>query len=156
MPTGRWRDKFNWAVRGVPKRNTESGADAIKPITYTEIDPDRRALDVYVAEGVSVTAPSVSGPIKVTGETVGQFSAAYPTAANQVDRVAISIRNLGGQNDPIFIVNTIGTTEALADPDKWEIGGGETFNMDMDDTNKIILVAETGNTVDIQIMEIRG
>lgn len=150
-------DRFLAAIRGVSNRD-HTAANTVKtePITYTEIDPDRRALDVYVAEGVSVTAPSVDGPIKVTGETVGENSAAYPTAANQVGRVAISIRNLGGQNDPIFIVNTIGTTEALADPDLWEIGGGETFNMDMNDANKIILVAEAGNTVDIQILEVRG
>lgn len=157
MATGRWRDRFQWAVRGVPAREPGTSGDLIKPITYTEKDPDRRMLDVCVGNDLANPIPvstTVNGPIKITGETVTALSAAYPTAANQVGRQAISIRNIG--NFPVFIVNTVGITEAAADPDKWEIDSDETFNIDMNDSNKIILVAEAGRTVDIQIMEIRA
>jgi len=92
--------------------------------------------------------------MKVTGETVTDSSLAYPTAANQVGRIALSVRNTDDK-DPIFVVNSVGISEATADPDTWEIGAGESFNTDFDDTNKIILVAKAGKTVDISILEIK-
>lgn len=95
------------------------------------------------------------GPVKVTGETVTATSAAFPTAANQVDRSAFSVRNI----DPVesvFIVNSVGISKATAAADVWEIGPNETMNLDFDDTNKINLVADAGKSVSIQILEIKG
>jgi hypothetical protein len=97
---------------------------------------------------------SVSGPILITGALVTDTSAAFP-AVNQVGRVALSIRNI----DPvesIWIVNTVGITKAAAGINIWEIGLNETYNIDFDDTNKVILVADAGKTVSIQIQEIKA
>jgi len=95
-----------------------------------------------------------TGPVKITGTTVGDVSAAYPST-NQTGRAALSIRNVD-KNDPIYVVNSTGISKATAGVDIWEIGPNETFNTDFDDTNKINLVSESGKTVSIQIMEIKG
>ena len=95
------------------------------------------------------------GPIKVTGETVGDSSAEFPVAANQTDRAAFSVRN----TDPlesVYIVNSTGISLVAAGDDAWEIGPNETLNLDFDDTNKITLVAESGKSVKIQVLEIKG
>lgn len=109
-------------------------------------------------DAINVTGTFVQaavGPIKITGETVTATSAAFPTAANQVNRAAFSIRNVDSV-ESIFIVNSTGITKAAAGVDIWEVGPNETINLDFDDTNKINLVADAGKSVSIQILEIRG
>lgn len=97
--------------------------------------------------------PSTSGPIKITGATVTDSSAAFP-ATNQVGRASLSIRNID-TTESIWIVNSTGISKATAGVDIWEIGSDETFNIDFDDTNQVILVADSGKSVSIQIMEIK-
>jgi len=106
---------------------------------------------INVTGAFTVAAP---GPIKVSGTTVTATSATFP-ATNQADRAALSIRNI----DPlksIFIVNSVSITKAAAGLDFWEVGPNESLNTDLDDTSGIILVADAGETVSIQIMEIKG
>jgi len=115
-------------------------------------------VDVSSSNPVPITGtvtanPAAAGPIKVTGDTVTATSASFPTAANQSGRVALNIRNTDSK-DSIWIVNTAGISLAAAGADVWEVGAGETLNTDFDDTNKVILVAESGKTVAVQIMEI--
>ena len=104
-----------------------------------------------ISGNFTVAAP---GPIKVTGTTVTDTSAAFP-ATNQTDRAALSIRNVDA-TESIWIVNSTSITKAAAGSDIWEIGPNETLNTDFDDTNQIILVADAGKSVSIQILEIKG
>lgn len=97
---------------------------------------------------------AVTGPIKVTGESVNDTSAAFPSV-NQVGRASLSIRNVDPANS-IYIVNSVGISRLAAGADIWEIGPNETLNTDFDDTNKVNLVTDSGQVVLIQILEIRG
>lgn len=109
-------------------------------------------------EAINVTGTFVQaavGPIKITGETVTATSAEFPTAANQANRAAFSVRNVDASQS-VWVVNSTGITKAAAGDDIWEIGPNETLNLDFDDTNKITLVADTGQSVKIQVLEIRG
>ena len=118
---------------------------------------DKRALDTKVLNSntdpvpISLTFP---GPIKVSGTSVTDTSAAFP-ATNQADRASLSVRNIS-KNKSIYIVNSTGITLAGAGADNWEIGPNETINFDFDDTNQVNLVADSGDTVSIQILEIKG
>jgi len=111
---------------------------------------------VRVCGDIDVTAnPAATGPIKITGESVTDVSSAFPSAANQVGRAALSIRNIS-TTDSVFIVNSTGISKVAAGIDVWEIGPDETANYDFDDANKIILVAESGKTASISIQEIKS
>lgn len=114
-------------------------------------DPD--AEPVPVSGSLSLTL-STAGPMKVTGATVTAASAAFP-ATNQTGRQALSIRNVS-LSESVWIVNSTGITKAAAGVDIWEIGPNESINTDFDDTNQIILVADAGKTVSIQILEIKA
>lgn len=126
-------------------KETPSGETAVR-ICNDSDTPLVVEADVTVVTGIS-------GPIKITGSSVTDSSAGFP-ATNQSGRNSISIRNIDTA-ESIWIVNSTGITKAGAGVDIWEVGPDETFNMDMDDTNKINLVADTGKTVSIQIMEIK-
>ena len=140
-------------IQGYP--TTLSPPSAARQVTTTDKAGDKVGLDVCILNP-SITGtftPAITGPILITGESVGDVSAAYPTAANQVNRGALSIRNIDPLNS-VFIVNATGVSLAASSPDIWEIGPNETINTDFDDTNKVNLVAAAGQTVAIQIMEI--
>lgn len=152
-----YKDRFLAMIRGISTRDGASDVIKSEPITFTEVSPDRRLLDTRVGNELSDPLPvtfTTNGPIKITGETVTDTSAAFPTAANQTDRVAISILN-ADNNDSVYIVNTAASDFATEDPDVWEIGPNETLNIEMNDSNKVILVCESGKSAAIKIMEIR-
>ncbi len=114
---------------------------------------DASATPVPVSGSLSLTL-STAGPMKVTGASVTATSAAFP-ATNQTGRQALSIRNIS-LSDSIWIVNSTGISKATAGIDIWEVGPNESINTDFDDTNQIILVADAGKTVSIQILEIKA
>lgn len=116
-------------------------------------DSDVSATNPVPVTGTVNTDSSVEGPFKVTGETVTATSAAFPTAANQASRVALSIRNTDTK-ESIWVVNSAGISLATAGVDSWEIGPNETFNTDYSDTNKIFLVADAGKSVQITLLEV--
>lgn len=99
-------------------------------------------------------ALAADGPIFPTGETVTDTSAGFPTT-NQVGRAALSIRNIDNK-DSIWVVRTSGITLAAAGDHVWEVGANETINTELTDSNKVFLVAESGKSVDVQILETKG
>jgi len=145
--------RSNWAKESTDRTllvNHEKQTGTALPLS------EKFCLDVCIppeAGPISTTQAAV-GPILITGASVGDVSAAFP-AVNQTDRAAFSIRNID-LVESIFIVNSVGITKAAAGIDIWEIGLNETANFDLDDTNKINLVADAGMTVSIQILEIKG
>lgn len=121
----------------------------------------KNCLDTYIrnpaTDPVNVSGPvttTATGPVFPTGETVGDVSAGFPTI-DQTNRVTLSIRNTS-LGDSIFIVRTSGITLAAAGADRWEIGPNESKNIDLNDSNKVFLVAPATISVPIEILETAG
>lgn len=122
-----------------------SGGEVLVQVTGVSTDP------LPITGNFTVAAP---GPILVSGATVTSTSAAFPST-NQTNRATLSVRNLDASQS-IWVVNSSGITKATAGTAIWEIGPDETFNVDFNDTNQLFLVADSGQNVDIQILEIKG
>jgi len=99
---------------------------------------------------VKIKAPT--GPFLVTTVTVAD-TAADPLTAALTDRVSLSIRNKD-LADTVYIGPANTVTADNAATGGWEIGPGEDLNIDLDDTNVFFLIAETGKTPLIKILEI--
>jgi hypothetical protein len=76
-------------------------------------------------------------------------------AAALADRNAISIVNLSGA-DTLYIgeAATVTADRALGVTAGWEVGPGESFNVDITDDIAIYGVAEAGKTITIKVLEI--
>lgn len=103
-----------------------------------------------VVSGGGYTAPT--GPIKNSVYTVNS-TASNPIPTPLTDRVSVSIRN----KDPIDSVYIGGLSTVTADDTAtggWEIGPGEDFNLDLDDSHVFFLISEAGKTPLVKILEV--
>lgn len=98
----------------------------------------------------NISAPT--GPFNISITTVND-AAADPLGASLADRVSLSIRN----KSPTVTVyfgdsNTVTANDAATGG--WEIGPGEDFNVDLNDSNIFYLITPAGQTAVVKILEI--
>jgi len=87
---------------------------------------------------VNISAPT--GPPLVSVHTIG-LGAVNPLASNLPDRVSLSIRNKSGTATLYFKEDNTVTADDTA-TGGWEIGPGEDFNIDLDDSNNFFLISD--------------
>lgn len=121
---------------------------------FKEDDNGDTCVNVCGDLDVTTTLAGATGPVLATGFDVTDTSAEFPST-NQTGRISLSIRN-NDSVESIFIVNSTGISKAAAGLDVWEIGSDETINLGLDDSNKVILVSESGKTVSITMLEMKG
>lgn len=105
---------------------------------------------VPVVGAFNISAPT--GPFSITVANVTD-TAANPIALALADRVSISIRNRSAVNT-IYFGNSNLVTADNTSTGGWEIGPEEDFNIDLTDANVFFLIAPSGQTATVKILEI--
>lgn len=120
----REHDKFLW--------DTELGT-VVKTIT--------KFTDGVTIGDVNIKAPT--GPFLVSVASVGT-TATNPIPTPLTARVSLSIRNKS-ETETIYFGHDNTVTPDDTATGGWEIGPGEDFNIDLDDTNDFYLIAAVPN-----------
>ncbi len=105
---------------------------------------------VPIDGSINISAPT--GPFEITVASV-TATAANPLSAPLTARVSLSIRNKSASVTIYFGKNSSVTADDAA-TGGWEIGPGEDFNIDLNDSNTFFLIAPTGQTAMVKILEI--
>lgn len=122
---------------------------------------DKVAQDVNVLGGTitgtftgTFTPKGLSTDFIITTENVTDVAAVMPAGGNLTARNAMAIRNLDA-TETIYL-GKIGVTadQAVGTTAGWEVGAGETFQIDITDAITLYARAETGKTVKIKIFEV--
>lgn len=100
---------------------------------------------------VNIAAPT--GPFSIRVATVTAVAADPLGGLPLTDRVSISIRNKDGANTIYFGKDASVTADDTA-TGGWEIGPGEDFNIDLDDSNAFYLICPAGQSAVVKILEI--
>lgn len=130
--------------------------DGISLVTTTTIGSDV-GLDVNVINPISATLTgevnikAPTGPFEITVGTATD-TAADPLPTPLTDRVSISIRNKGLVT--IYFGKDASVTADNSATGGWEIGAGEDFNIDLDDTQNFYLITEPTEIAVYKILEI--
>lgn len=123
---------------------TPAGDTAVRTIIAND------STDPVVVSSGGYTAPT--GPIKNSIATVTDV-AADPIPSPLTNRVSVSIRNKAVA-DSVYIGGLSTVTADNSASGGWEIGPGEDFNVDLDDSHVFFLIAEAGKTPLVKILEI--
>lgn len=107
----------------------------------------RVIADPAQVSDVHILAPT--GPFNITPYTV-TTTAANPLAIPLTARVSLSIRNKGANT--VYFGNATVTADDTV-TGGWEIGPGEDFNIDLDDSNVFYLIVASGTST-VKILEI--
>lgn len=98
---------------------------------------------------VNIKAPT--GPFYVQVVLVGT-TAADPIPTPLAGRVSLSLRNKSTTETVFFGHNNLVTADSTS-TGGWEIGPGEDFNIDLDDSNAFYLISTSAN-VPVKVLEI--
>lgn len=130
-------------------------ADA-KVQTGTPEAGNKFAADVHVYGGsvtltgdVHIRAPT--GPFTISVATVTSV-AADPIPVPLAARVSLSIRNKGAVT--VYFGEDAFVTADDTATGGWEIGPGEDFNVDLDDSNSFFLITPAASSAVVKIFEI--
>jgi hypothetical protein len=132
--------------------NTTSGVTGAKDVTGTDVSPSKRALDVYSLGG-KVTSSGLSIDYTITTMTVTDVAAALP-ATNLTLRNAVAITNLDVAETLYIGKATVTANRAAGTTAGWEVGPGETFQVDITDSLSLYGRAEAGKSILIKILEV--
>lgn len=114
----------------------------------------KTAVDV-IAElssgSVNIRAPT--GPFEITNTTVTD-AATDPIPVPLDSRAAISIRNRSDTDTIWFGKNALVTADDATGTGGWDILPREDFNFDIDESTPFFLIAATGKTPRVKIIEI--
>lgn len=108
-----------------------------------------KTLAKIVSGEINIKAPT--GPFEITVGTATD-TATNPLIAPLADRVSLSIRNKG--TETIYFGKTAAVTADDTVTGGWEVGPGEDFNIDLQDTQSFYLITESGKTATYKILEI--
>lgn len=106
--------------------------------------------DIPVTGAFNISAPT--GPFKVTVFTAND-TADDPLPVPLTNRVSLSIRNKSATVTAYFGNAPTVTADDTA-TGGWEIGPGEDFNVDLNDSNAFYLITPSGQTALVKILEI--
>lgn len=123
---------------------TPAGDTAVRTLIAND------SSDPVVVSGGGYAAPT--GPLRNSTATVTD-TAANPIPSALANRVSVSVRN----KDPVDTVYLGALNTVTADDTAtggWEIGPGEDFNLDLDDSNVFFLIAAAGKTPLVKILEV--
>lgn len=99
----------------------------------------------------NITAPT--GPFYISVGTATAVAADPLSGTPLTDRVSLSVRNKSA-TVTIYFGKTAAVTPDDTATGGWEIGPGEDFNIDLDDTNDFYLITPAGQTAVYKILEI--
>lgn len=117
-----------------------SGDTAVRTCTEITSQPD---LDI------NIKAPT--GPFLTTTTTV-TTTAASPLGSALTGRTFLAIRNKS-LTEVIYLGQTGSVTADDSSTGGWEIGPGEDFNIDLDDSNTFFLITATASA-SVKILEV--
>lgn len=123
---------------------TPAGDTAVRTLIAND------SSDPVQVSGGGYAAPT--GPLRNSVTTITD-TAADPIPVPLANRVSVSVRN----KDPVDTVYLGATNTVTADDAAtggWEIGPGEDFNLDLDDSNVFFLIAAAGKTPLVKILEV--
>lgn len=134
--TDRERDKFV---------ENPSGETSVRVLVSNE-----SGSEVPVTGSFGVSGPT--GPFKITPVTITD-TASNPVPTPLTNRVSVSIRNLSATTTVYFGSALIVTPDNAA-TGGWDIGPGEDFHLDLDDSNLFYMIAPSGESAVVKILEI--
>lgn len=126
------------------KAGPQTAVHVIAEIDNTGANP------VPISGTFNFSAPT--GPFEITVASV-TATAANPLTTPLTARVSLSIRNKS-ETVPIYFGKNSSVTADNTATGGWEIGAGEDFNIDLNDDNVFFLIAPTGQTATVKILEI--
>ena len=103
-----------------------------------------------VSGSFNIAAPT--GPFNISIATANS-TASNPLGAPLSDRVSLSIRNKSPTVTVYFGKDNTVTADDTA-TGGWEIGPGEDFNVDLNDSNVFYLITPAAQTAVVKILEI--
>lgn len=117
-------------------------------------------MSVTVPSGTVVTVSGIvnakiaapTGPFLVTNATATS-TASNPLIAPLFARVGLSVRNLSA-TITVYVGRTAAVTADTSATGGWEVGPGESFNLDLDASNVFYVITPAATTALIQILEI--
>lgn len=127
---------------------------------FLEYPTGETAVRTYIANSSTEAIPvdasfsyaAPTGPFRIVTSTVTD-TAANPIGTALANRVALSIRNLS-PTFSVYLGELITVTADDTATGGWEIGPGEDLHLDLDATNLFYLIATTGDTATVKILEI--
>ncbi len=102
---------------------------------------------------INFTPTGLSTDYRITTMDVTDTASAIP-AAPLASRVAISITNLHATEVLYLGKITVTADRVNGTTSGWEVGAGESFNVDITDSIIIYGIAEAGQTIPIKVLEI--
>lgn len=134
--------------------NAGSASDEAQLATGTAFPGGKVAQDVNLLGGtIDAVIAAPTGPFFITGFDVTDVAADPLAGSPLADRTALSIRNKSATVTIYF-----GNSNVTADDNNvtggWEIGPQEDFNIDLNDSETVYLVAPAGQTAHVKILEI--
>lgn len=134
----------------MPFPNSLTDRELAKFVANSDGDTAVRTV-TELSSGISIGAVNIkapTGPFIVTVQTIG-LTAVDPIATPLVGRVSISLRNKSPTATLYFKEDNTVTADDAA-TGGWEIGPGEDFNIDLDDSQGFFLISnEAGCKVKI-------
>ena len=106
--------------------------------------------EIPVSGNFGVSGPT--GPFKITPVTITD-TASNPVPTPLTNRVSVSIRNLSALTT-IYFGSALTVTPDNAATGGWDIGPGEDFHLDLDDSNLFYMIAPSGESAVVKILEI--
>ena len=106
--------------------------------------------DIPVTGNFGVSGPT--GPFKITPVTITD-TASNPIPTPLTNRVSVSIRNLSAITT-IYFGSALTVTPDNTSTGGWDIGPGEDFHLDLDDSNLFYMIAPATETAVVKILEI--
>ena len=106
-----------------------------------------------ISEPLSSSPSGLAKDFVITTMDVTDVATAIP-ASNLADRVAMSITNLDGVETLYLGKITVTADRVLGTTSGWEVGAGESFNVDISDALTIYGRTEAGKTIRIKVLEI--
>lgn len=114
------------------------------------VDADGKLLTSATGT-VNISAPT--GPFSITVTSVSDTAADPLGGSPLAARVSIAIRNKSATVTLYFGSSAAVTADDTA-TGGWEIGPGEDFNIDLDDSEAFYLIAPGGESAVVKILEI--
>lgn len=107
----------------------------------------------FSGSNITITQAGLSNDFRITTMDVTDVATLLPAVA-LASRVAISISNLDVAE--ILYIGKINVTadRVIGTTSGWEVGPGESFNLDVSDTINLYGITETGVTLRVKILEI--
>jgi hypothetical protein len=130
----------------------DSGLEVLRKaaIVVTSSEYKLRTDASFDSAEINIRAPT--GPFAITVATATS-TAANPLSTPLTSRVSLSIRNKS-TTVTIYFGKDNTVTADNASTGGWEIGPGEDFNIDIDDTTAFYLITPAATTALVKIFEI--